>query len=139
MPGDATYTTKAALASYTDAELPATDAAITALLERAERDVDSYLAACYRWGDSLLLFGNPAIDNPQRLTPAQARGLSRVTCARAEFLLVSGGSAALAAAQAESVKGPDFARTGKTDDVGPKVRRELWASGLVPTGARVGV
>lgn len=121
-----TYTSQADFEAYV-AGWETTDAgALAILLERAERDVDSYLGPLQpRLEDGLKL-------DPSQLRDWEAEALSRAVCAQAEYLFVRGPLAMVAGRITKTEEGPDFkaeyedtgaAATGSL--IGPRVAVEL--------------
>lgn len=74
--------------------------------------------------------------NPlEDLTSNQIIALANATSAQVEYK-VSMGNNFFVKAQFDTVKGPDFATTGKLPHLGPKVLRELTNTGLIMKGGR---
>lgn len=74
---------------------------------------------------------NPLVD----LNSNQRISLSNATCAQVEYRNAMG-EAFFVRAQYSSVKGPDFATSGKMPTIAPKAIRELSQSGLIFTSTR---
>jgi hypothetical protein len=123
------YAQRADVEDFIDGWVTDDPSALDALIERAERDVDTY---CGPWSVEAngLKFGDPATGNEKGLTDGQVLALTRATCAQVEYRFVQG-EEFMARAQYTQVKGPDFETHGQLPYIGPKVRRELDDAGLV--------
>lgn len=117
----ATYATVTDLEDYLDRDTTDDDARV---LDQAERDVDQILRLKGARVDATGLKVDPA-----SLGAHEAAALARGVCAQAEYRLAKGDEFFIHA-QHSRVTGPDFATTGKLPYIGPKVWRELSATGL---------
>jgi hypothetical protein len=129
----ATYAQIDDLKSYTElqAVLVLSDADMESLLERAELDLDQNLFPPVM----ALTVANRKIDLTD-LNELELFALNRATCAQAEYRVVQG-PAFFVQAQYKQVGGPGgFSTTGRLPIVGPKVKRELGGTGLMPIGAQ---
>lgn len=120
-----TYATTEQVTEYVEGgsgvELPA---ALDALIERAERDVDR-------------IVGARAVDDatglkfvPATLTTGERDDLMRATAAQVEYR-ASMGEDFFVREQFERVTGPEFSTEGTLPRIGPKVWEELAGSGLL--------
>lgn len=124
----ATYTSNSDFEAYIPGWVTDSPTALTALLERAERDVDAFLGPLPPRSDTGLKL------DPDSLQTWEATALSRAVCAQAEYRLLAGESRLAAGGSIKREKGPDFERefdastgTGAPGSslIGPKVRVEL--------------
>jgi hypothetical protein len=107
------------------------------LLERCERDIDSFvgpwsvdLATGTRFGDLV------NDDNPQALSAASIIALKDAVCCQALYRAELG-EAEWLQGQFDSVSGPDFSTTGRRDRVSPQSKSLLRNAGLLIRGARL--
>lgn len=117
------YAVAADFASYVEGWQTDDSAALSRLLDRAERDIDTLLGDYTR---------NPATGlklDPAALTTHQAYALRRATCAQAEYRFMMGEDF-FVQDQFQFVSGPDFTRRGSLARIGPKVMGELANSGF---------
>jgi hypothetical protein len=115
-----------------------TDAAeLARLLERCERDVDSFVGP---WSVDLTTgtrFGDLVNDeNPQALTAAQIIALKDAVACQALYRAELG-EAEWLHGSFDSISGPDFATTGKRDRVSPQSKSLLANAGLLVRSARI--
>lgn len=123
----ATYAENADFESYVPGWVTDSAPALTALLERAERDVDAFLGPLPPRAETGLKL------DPSALEDWEAAALSRAVCAQAEYRLLTGESKLAAGGAVKREKGPDFEREFDTAAgsppgsslIGPKVRVEL--------------
>lgn len=124
----ATYTSNSDFEAYVPGWVTDSPSALTAFLERAERDVDAFLGPIpTRSATGLKL-------DPAALQDWEAAALSRAVCAQAEYRLLAGESKLAGGGIVKREKGPDFEREYDTSTgtgspgsslIGPKVRVEL--------------
>lgn len=123
----AIYATIAELTAYAAGypyTLPSDDAEKTALIERAQADLDSIL------GDYEVLALNDGLKiDPDTLDYAEDRALTRATCAQALYRLEMGEDHFIRPPIAAS--GPEFSQQQAPSHVGPQTWRELAGSGLL--------
>lgn len=121
-----TYATAAQLRSYTgDTSQTLSDATAAALIEAAERDIDS-LAPVDRDVDATtgLRF------DPAALSTREALILRRATCAQAQYRQLMGSEFFIRGQYAE-VNGPEFSTKGRLGIIGPATWRELKGNGFI--------
>lgn len=124
----ATYTSNSDFEAYVPGWVTDSPTALTALLERAERDVDAFLGPLpTRSATGLKL-------DPTALQDWEAAALSRAVCAQAEYRLLTGEAKLAGGGIVKREKGPDFEREFDTSTgtgspgsslIAPKVRVEL--------------
>lgn len=102
---------------------------LEAILEQAERDIDSIIPGYIPQANGLK-FGDPHGANELALRSYQVDALTRAVCAQAEYRIAMGPDF-FVMPQYDSVTGPDFATVGRAPMIAPKVWRELRGFGLV--------
>lgn len=128
-----TYAQPADLKAYSDLSAIQTmsDPALSDLLEKAEHDIDQTLIPPVQF----LTVADRKID-PTDLLASQALALQNGTCAQAEYRIVMGEEFFIRG-QFIDVTGPGgFTQKGRQPIIGPKVKREMAGSGLMPFGAQ---
>lgn len=128
-----TYAQPADLQEYSDlsAIQNMSDAALSAVLEQAEHDIDQALIPPVQF----LTDAGRKIDLVD-LLDSQVLALQNGTCAQAEYRVVMGPEFFIRG-QFQAVTGPGgFTQKGRQPIIGPKVKREMAGSGLMPFGAQ---
>jgi hypothetical protein len=107
-----------------------TDAAeLDRVLERSERDVDSYLGPWPTDTASNRKLGN-LTSNLRSLTSAQLENVREAVCCQALYR-IEFGEEKFVHGQYESVNGPDFTTQGKLPRLSPQAQQLLQDAGLV--------
>lgn len=99
---DLIYTTNAKFEAYVPGWVTDSSVALTALLVRAQRDVDAILGPISRSAETGLKF------DPDALRDWEAEALSNAVCAQAEFRLSTDEASLAAGRSTKREKGPDF-------------------------------
>lgn len=134
----ATYATVSDFEDYVPDWITDDADALDDVLVQAEHDIDAAVGD-YSLEANGLKLGTPGGANEKQLTPGQIIGLTRATCAQAEYRIAMGAEF-FVKDQHQSVGGPDFNYSGELDYIGPKARQELDNAGLLRAkrGSRFG-
>lgn len=126
-----TYATVEDFKEYTDipAEMLPDDDTIQKVLNRAELDVDRYIAGTVDETSGLRV-------DPESLPVWQLQYLVNATCAQAEYRLIVGEDFFIQGSNDEVIQGPDFTISGTRRRFGIKAAQELRASGLLLMSTR---